>query len=142
MTDLPLSAEPFSERLARLCIQGGTWELPKALRDRHILLKSMQLQFDNTRTYSESEVNVHLSTWMHEVAPGLDSDVANLRRNLVDFGYLSRDSDGRAYRVAREAFQFAPEVDLLDPVGILNDARMRREERRQKQAKHAGKDPT
>ncbi len=135
MTEPPLSADSFSERLARLCIQGGIWELPKALQDRHILFKSMQLQFDVASTYSEAQVNERLSTWMCEVAPGLDSDTANLRRNLVDFRYLSRESDGRAYRVSREAFEYASEVDHLDPATILRDARALRERRRRERSK-------
>jgi len=135
MTEPPLSAVSFSERLARLCIQGGIWELPKSLKDRHILFKSMQLQFDATRSHSEPEVNERLSTWMREVAPGLDSDTANLRRYLVDFRYLSREPDGRAYRVSREAYKFASEVDNLDPASILRDARALRERRRQERSK-------
>ena len=135
MTEPPLSAVSFSERLARLCIQGGIWELPKSLKDRHILFKSMQLQFDATRSHSEPEVNERLSTWMREVAPGLDSDTANLRRYLVDFRYLSREPDGRAYRVAQEAFEFASQVDALDPVTILREARATRDRRRQEQSR-------
>lgn len=142
MTEAPLSAQTFSERLARLCIQGGPWDLPKALQDRHILLKSMQLQFDSQTTYSEPQVNERLADWMREVAPSLVSDVANLRRNLVDYKYLSRDAEGRAYRVVKEAFSFAPEVDRLNPAAILHAARASREQRRREQAGHAGKEPS
>lgn len=134
-----LPAEEFAHRLARLCIQGGVWELPKTLKDRHILFKSMQLQFDGSTSYSEAQVNERLSTWMSEVAPGLDSDVANLRRNLVDFGYLSREADGRAYRVARETFAFAADVEGMDPVSILRDARASREQRRVEQSQRPKK---
>lgn len=104
--------------------------MPTSLRDKHILLKSMQLQFSREASFTEREVNGQLESWMRDIAPGLDSDVANLRRMLVDYGYLIREPDGSRYNVGGDGTPFAADVNHLDPVAMLRDAQSQRAERK------------
>jgi hypothetical protein len=134
-----ISAEFFSKRLARLCLAGGTWSLPKSVQDRQILMKSMQLLFNAARDYSEKEVNQLLEAWLSDVAPALDSDHVILRRLLVDHGYLVRSSDGGVYRVGPGGSDFEAAVSHVDPVRIMQDARAAEAERKKAHTGGAGR---
>lgn len=64
--------------------------IPAARKQRVIVLQYLLEQFDPRRTYQEREVNELLGSF-HE-------DFATLRRELVDYGYLMRESG--IYQVA------------------------------------------
>ncbi len=65
-------------------------QIPAARKKRVIVLRFLLEQFTPGRDYSEREVNAILAT-AHE-------DVATLRRELVDYGFMTRDRG--IYRVA------------------------------------------
>jgi hypothetical protein len=54
-----------------------------------VILDTVAARFESEKQYSEREVNVILA--------GITDDFATLRRYLVDYGYLSRTSDGSVY---------------------------------------------
>ncbi|HST03772.1 MAG TPA: DUF2087 domain-containing protein [Chloroflexia bacterium] len=54
-----------------------------------VILDTVAAQFDTEKQYTEREVNVILAE--------ITGDFATLRRDLVDYGYLSRTSDGSVY---------------------------------------------
>ena len=56
-----------------------------------VLLDEISLRFDLEKQYSEREVNVILK----EIS---EDHYATIRRYLVDFGYLTRTTDGSVYR--------------------------------------------
>ncbi len=110
-----ITVEEFLERLCRL---GGERRrpLPRKRRDRQILIKSILMQLDSARSYSEPEINEILKLWNSRVAPGIETDHVTLRRLLVDQGWLERTADGRSYRVGfpPRPPAFDLEIDDLD----------------------------
>jgi hypothetical protein len=111
-----ISPEDFVERLCRLCADRGPRRFPRKARDREILMKSIIMSLDGSRTYSEREINARLRSWSREVAPAIDCDHVTLRRQLVDYGQLERSRDGQEYRVGFPArpMAFDLEVDEID----------------------------
>jgi hypothetical protein len=109
-----ISAAEFVERVLQLGADRGPRGFPRARRDREILLKSVALDLDEKRTYTEREVNEHLKRWQREVAPAIDVDHVSLRRWLVDYGHLERTRDGAAYRLGFPAQSVAFDVEIYD----------------------------
>lgn len=120
-----ISSEEFRKRLAQLCLTSKTVELPRRQRDRHILLKSVSLYFEQDRSYTELEINRLIQKWLAEVGQSLELDHVTLRRTLVDEAYLTRSFTGDSYRLElsfNRQVQFAPEVDAIDPRLVVLEA--------------------
>lgn len=62
-------------------------------KQRLAILRQIVLRLDDGRLYTEKELNAELSP--------IYEDYAILRRNLVDYGFISRESDGSAYWTTR-----------------------------------------
>lgn len=77
----------FLDRDGLVCI----W--PKKHSDKVLVLEYLINIFDDSRTYTESEVNAVLK--LHHTF----SDWPLLRRELVDRGYMQRDRNGYEYKV-------------------------------------------
>lgn len=82
-------------------------QIPAQRKKRVVVLQHLMRWFDPDRSYTEREVN-DLLRQAHE-------DVATLRRELVDYGYLTRA--GGVYRVARSL----PERDAQISQEITGD---------------------
>ncbi len=110
-----ITLDEFLERLLRVGA-GRPRGLPRKLRDRQILMKSILLTLDSARSYTEPEINAALEHWNAEVVPAIRTDYVTLRRMLVEHGLLERTVDGRVYRVGFpvRAPAFELEVDELD----------------------------
>lgn len=65
--------------------------IPTQRKKRVVVLQHLLERFEPNREYTEKQVNAHLKV-AHD-------DVATLRRELVNYGFLTRDSG--VYRVAR-----------------------------------------
>lgn len=126
-----VSVENFLERLCRL---GGERPrpFPRKRRDREILVKSILMCLDSSRTYTEREINDQLELWNREVAPAIQTDYATVRRLLVDWGHLDRTADGRRYRVGfpADAVAFELEIDQIDLAATIAAHRARPLKRR------------
>lgn len=109
-----ISLEEFVERVVRLGADRGPRGFPRAPRDREILMKSITLDLDEKRTYSEREVNAHLRRWKREIAPAIECDHVTLRRWLVDYGHLERTRDGKEYRVGFPPKSVAFDLEIYD----------------------------
>ncbi len=111
-----ISVDEFIERLCLLGGARGSRAFPRRLRDRQILMKSILLQLDSSRSYTEPEINEALKRWSRDVAPAIRVDHVTLRRILVDYGHLERTADGRSYRVGfpTRAVAFDLEVEDVD----------------------------
>ncbi len=72
-------------------VDGRLKQIPAQRKKRVIVLQHVMQRFDPERSYIEREVN--------DVLRQVHEDVATLRRELVDYGYLTRDTG--VYRVAR-----------------------------------------
>jgi hypothetical protein len=129
-----ISPEVFVERLCRLGADRGPRRFPRGARDRAILMKSIVMQLDSSRSYSEAEVNHALTEWKQRVAPAIDTDHVSVRRLLVDHGHLERTADGRRYRVGFPArpIAFDLEVDEID-VGATIAAFLEYQSRKRRQ---------
>jgi len=133
-----ISVEEFKKRLEALCKRGGVDEWPTKNRDQHILMKSATFVLQPERDYSEQEVNERLAEWCDKVGQNMQIDHAGLRRYLVDGGYLERDAAGRNYRLNREpgVVMFEEDVEAVDPVAVLEEARRRVAERKRVYLRH------
>jgi len=65
--------------------------------DRALALALASTVFEAGREHREAEVNRLLSAWLEGAGVMLRTDHVELRRWLVDTGFLSRDGFGRAY---------------------------------------------
>lgn len=92
--------DPFVERTVRSFFDGERLRsIPTKRRARVAVLLHLLLRFEAGRTYTEPEVNEILRT-AHD-------DVASLRRNLVEYGYLQRP--GGVYSVVTSVPERSPD---------------------------------
>ena len=121
----------FRKRLEVLCINKGSPCLPKKYEDQQILFKSIILTLEPDKDYTEFEINNAITKWLAEIGRELDVDHVSLRRSLVDNRYISRDDEGRVYKVIKDRDElFDPEINDLDPANIINEALIRKEEKK------------
>ncbi|MFI5314609.1 MAG: DUF2087 domain-containing protein [Myxococcota bacterium] len=135
-----ITVDEFVERLCKICGDPGARPLPRARRDREILMQSILMSLDSARSYDEAELNELLRTWLREIAPAIESDHVTLRRMLVDYGRLERTASGSAYRVGfpprATAFELA--IYDLDLRGTITAYRERSAARRRTRGAAAG----
>jgi hypothetical protein len=70
--------------------EGPLHEYPSQNKKKLVILAFFADMFEQGKTYSALEVNQKLKARF--------ADVATLRRDLVDFGFVERTPDGREYR--------------------------------------------
>jgi hypothetical protein len=109
-----ISAEEFVERLCRVAADRAPRGFPRGGRDRQILMHSVVLGLDSSRSYTEREINAALRVWKRDVAPAIETDHVSLRRLLVDHGQLERSADGARYQVGFPARGVAFALDVYD----------------------------
>ena len=120
-----ITSDDFKKRIVQLCLTARSVELPRRLRDRHILLKALSLRFDVDRFYNEIEVNRVIENWLSEVGQSLEIDHVTLRRTLIDEGYLRRDLNGLSYHLAcfkDMQFTFDADIDTIDVKDVVRHA--------------------
>ncbi len=88
---LPRELRPFLDDAGRL----RQW--PARYKVQRMAVALLALRFEGGREYSEKEANFVIMDG-HTFA-----DWALLRRSLVDWGYMTRDSDGSRYRLTDRA---------------------------------------
>lgn len=117
MTGKRISKSEFLRRLAALLGSGDLLSWPRRKADRHILLKSVMLLVAPAREYSEPEFNTLIEEWLDLTSPSVRIDVANIRRALVDEGYVTRDIAGSTYQAAGLGpghFEFETAIGQID----------------------------
>ena len=132
MVHLDIGAREFRRRFESLCLGGVGPGLPRRRRDAQILLKAASLALVPHSPCSEAELDNVLDGWLWAVGPRVELDRVGLRRSLVDEGYLLRDSAGRSYRLGPgpAGVSFAADIDEIDPIGVVEEARNRQERAR------------
>jgi hypothetical protein len=135
----PVTAQEFEARLASLSLTGGGTGLPRKPRDRHIVLRAVAQALGEARGFtesamslSESAVNLALGDWLDGAGTWLLVDHVTLRRELVDHGYLRRDTAGSRYDLCvdgRSQVAFDPDVSAVDGAEVVRVARERATER-------------
>ena len=133
-----ITVEEFTERLCRLGADRDMRPLPRKRRDRQILMKSITMRLDGSRSYTEPEIGELLQLWNSEVAPSLQTDHVTLRRMLVDNGLLERTRDGRSYRVGfpTRPVAFDLEVEDIDLPATIAAYREEQKRRRRRPKEH------
>lgn len=111
-----ISVEEFIERLCLICAARGPRRFPRKSRDRQIVMKSIVMTLDSSKTYSEVAINEAIQRWNAEVAPEISTDHVTVRRTLIDYGQLERTPSGKKYRVGfpPEPVAFDLEIDDID----------------------------
>jgi hypothetical protein len=125
-----ITRQEFEDQFPRLILSAR--DLPKKAVPFNILLISAILRLDLDRTYSEAEINAELQRWVLEFGQNLPLGHIELRRFLVDGGYLARDKAGSSYKVQSDSgtFSFDPSLRRLDLVELVDGARAEREARK------------
>ena len=139
-----ITTPEFERRMAALCLGGLGPAMPRKRRDRHILLKSVALLLGHGREYTEAALNDVLKSWLEAVGRGVRIDHVSLRRYLIDEGYVTRDSAGRVYEVCTSDAVpglFEPELNGVDPLVAVREARAEQKERRRRWAGRTGRQP-
>ena len=84
-------------RLATLAVKNGVALGLLNEPDRGLVLALAASAFAAGRNYREAEVNRVLSAWLDGAGAMLRTDHVELRRWLVDAGFIARDGFGHAY---------------------------------------------
>jgi len=129
-------------RLERLAVKNGLSLGLMGEADRAAMLAFAAIHFLPGTGYDEKAVNAILRDWLGESGTMLRSDHVEIRRWLVDTGWLERDGFGRRYALAAGAPERA--AALLGDRSAAGwtacllraraDERERREARRQRHA--------
>lgn len=117
--------ERFIERLPHLCIGARMRSFPKSLQDLDFFLQSVASEIPREPVLSERWVNAAILRWLDSVGLHVEIDHVNIRRRLVDYGYLSRTRDGRQYSLTNKV------VDVPDSRSVISRALEERSGRRQ-----------
>ena len=109
-------------RLAALVVKDGVSLGLLAEGDRALVLALAAAAIEPGRAHREAEVNAILEAWLAGPGTMLRTDHVELRRWLVDAGFVSRDGFGRAY--VRGEAEAARATALLGegPAAALEDA--------------------
>ena len=91
---LPMQLPP---RLESLVLKSGLHLGLLSDADRALVLALAACGIESGPTLREDEVNRRLSDWLADVGAMVQTDHVELRRWLVDAGYLARDGWGYAY---------------------------------------------
>ncbi len=96
-------AQEATKILQRTFKGGPMRRIPKKREDADVLLSLSLVGLDPEGIFDEQDINLHLSSWLAEISADTGSaDYVTWRRQLVDFGYLRRASDGQIYRIRGE----------------------------------------
>jgi hypothetical protein len=126
----------FRERFTSLYFSGQ--DLPKKPLDRQIILISTILDLDQSRQYTEREINAQLQKWVLSFDQRYSIDHVTLRRYLIDEQYLVRDSAGDAYELgALDSLPYTFDATLfdLDLMQLIDEAKAARELKKQQYLK-------
>ena len=114
MTKIPATVSAEEQKIIATYfpqgIDGPLTTYPGREKRRLIILRQLAERFVPHRAYSEKEVNAILSAAYE--------DHVLLRRQLIDYGFLSRRPDGSEYRrcnTMEEPTQNTEEEDIMDP---------------------------
>lgn len=128
-----MDIQTFSKRLNDMCLGSGLTGLPRSIENRLLLLKSVALTLDRGALYTEKEINRLLRSWLLHIGITIQLDHVNLRRCLIDEGFLERTKDGSAYWMGSNpngSQLFDTSVEACDPLGTILSGKSVREQRK------------
>lgn len=104
MADTPLSERNFRASIAKTFGGGAPKSWPKNRTDRLSLLGAAFLSLNGDASFSETQVNAALGSWLKTMGALDMLDHVTLRRYLVDEKLLAREKNGTHYRTNKAAF--------------------------------------
>ena len=110
VTDSTPQTAVLLQRLARLVVKNGVGVGLLADDERALALAAVWAALPADMVLNERQVNEHLKSQLAGPAAWLDTDHVELRRWLVDAGFLHRDGYGREYRRVPDAYTRHPEL--------------------------------
>lgn len=127
-----MDASDYAARLGKILGVGAPLTWPKQGEDQMVLMGTAALGLDPARRYAEKELNAALAAWLECFSRPGGLDYVTLRRYLIDFRFVDRESDGSAYWVDRDelAQEFESAVFGLDSQAIIDAVKAERAERR------------
>jgi len=125
-----ITHQAFEEQFPRLILSAR--DLPRKRLPFNILLISAILRLDPELVYREAEINDQLQRWILEFGRNLPLEHVELRRYLVDAGYLTRDRSGSSYKAQSDAGTYSFDLSLrqVDLVELIAEARAERDARK------------
>ena len=132
----PISADRWLQRLRVLGVRRGLaigTLLGKARADLDLLLASAALHLPDEPGLTEREANDLLRGFLAGAGAMLDTDHVELRRWLVDLGFVSRSDRGTDYRRGRLPHWLREAAAELDARLLGETVRAARDEHRQRQ---------
>jgi len=109
-------------RLAALVVKDGVSLGLLAEGDRALVLALAASAIEPGRAHREADVNRVLESWLAGPGALLRTDHVELRRWLVDAGFVSRDGFGRAYVRGEAEAARATALLGVGPAAALEDA--------------------
>lgn len=109
------------DTLAAMVVKQGVGIGGMSHGERSLALALVWRGLPGVRPLSEREVNEALKAQLADAASFLDTDHVELRRWLVDCGWLTRDGYGREYRrvqaraLSPESARLASAMSLIEP---------------------------
>ncbi len=127
-----ISEQQFKTSIAKTFGSGRLAKFPKRHQDRLIFFGAAALCLIGKPAYSEKEINHKLTAWLTEMQADNVMDYVTLRRSLVDFRFVERDSAGKQYKVSESdlATVFEKPIFTLNLHTIIEEAQAEREARR------------
>jgi len=114
-------------RLDSLVLKNGLHLGLLADDDRSLVLALAAYAIEPAKTLREDDVNRRLRDWLVDVGAMLQTDHVELRRWLVDSGYVARDGWGHAYVRGPEQVERARKLlGTTDPVALAGAVRSAR----------------
>ncbi len=127
MSNVPhVSHQLFETRFPQLV--SGRYLLPKHRRERQMLLLSSVCELATSASYSEREINEHLSSWIDRFGADLTVDFVTLRRYLIDEAILERDRAGTSYSLSQDCphFTYDASIRSIDLAALVAEAQAAR----------------
>ncbi|PIW10745.1 MAG: hypothetical protein COZ65_01490 [Caldiserica bacterium CG_4_8_14_3_um_filter_35_18] len=130
-----ITIDEFKKRLIDLCVRSNLEYLPRKIKDKRILFKSIVSTLEPGKEYSEKEINDKLKLWLEKVNQNAGINHVILRRSLIDEGYLVRKINGSEYYVnisdlVKNLFESG--IEKVNVFEIIDKARQEIEDRRKK----------
>jgi hypothetical protein len=123
-------------RLAALVVKDGVSLGLLGEADRALVLALAATAIEAGREHREAEINRVLEAWLRGPGAMLRTDHVELRRWLVDAGFIGRDGFGRAYvrgeaEAARAAAPLGQDSTAAALAGAISDLRATRAQERE-----------
>lgn len=131
-----ISAQQARESLKRLFKGGPVERMPRKEEDLRLILALAASGLTPGVEYAEEEINDYLMEWLGTFTSSIGMDHVTVRRYLVDYCFLLRDSAGAVYTTNQTVISAVIESEArsLQPKEIYREVQLDREQRKRARA--------